>query len=169
MLYTIIESFSPADGERWTKYCAWRGIQFERFDSIDRILRPSLCAKPSDEDWPHIVNENFMLHYFTELAYSEKKREKLGKGDLIGVAFDEHDEKSLEFLGYDLIDGYNDVSLLTNWGNDTEIINRSISSSGLIGSRAVIEEIQEELIRSHGNDAHVEGCKITSIYKPKHG
>src|SRR3954464_4455142 len=92
MVYTIIESFSPSDGERWTKYCAWRGINFERFDSIDGILRPSLCSKPSDEDWPHILKEDFMLHYFTDLEYAQKKKAKIGYGDLVGIEFDQHDE-----------------------------------------------------------------------------
>lgn len=32
MLFTIVEPFSPADGERWTGYCEWRGINFGRFD-----------------------------------------------------------------------------------------------------------------------------------------
>ena len=58
MLYKIIESFSRADGARWTGYCDWRGLQFERFDSIDGIMRPSLFQKPEDDDWAHIVNES---------------------------------------------------------------------------------------------------------------
>jgi len=167
MFYTIIESFSREDGDRWTSYCAWRGIQFERFDSIDSILRPSLCQKPEKDDWSHIVNENFMLHYFTDFDYAAAKQTKIGKGDLVGVEFHDHDEASQDFLGFDLIDSYHDVSVLTNWGNDVEIVNRAISKTGLIYTRASIEEVRRELLRSHGNDAHVAGCEIVSIYKSK--
>jgi hypothetical protein len=42
MLYSIVESFSPLSGDAWDKYCNWRGLRFERFDSIDGLLRPSL-------------------------------------------------------------------------------------------------------------------------------
>jgi hypothetical protein len=165
MLYTIIESFSPKDGDRWGSYCAWRGIKFERFDSIDGLLRPSLCKAPKEQDWPFIVNESFMLHYFVDRKYAEQKRREIGEGDLVGVKFHAHDESHPGFLGYDLIDGFNDVSLLTNWGNDGEIVNGSISKTGLIHSRAVIQEVQDELLRSHSNDSHVEECKIVSVYK----
>lgn len=165
MLYTLIEPFSPNDGDRWTKYCVWRGLQFERFDSIDGILRPSLFRQPQESDWSHIVNENFMLHYFLDREYAELKRREIGRGDLVGVEFQAHDELAIGFLGYDLIDGCNDVSLLTNWGNDVAIVNRSISKTGLIRSRTLIEEVKEELVRSYGSDGHVDGCKVVSVYK----
>ena len=72
-----------------------------------------------------------------------------------------------EFLGYDLIDGSNDVSLLTNWGNDVGIVNRSISNTGLIRSRSVIEEVKDELLNAFGTDGHVDGCKVVSVYTAK--
>ena len=165
MLYTIIESFSPEDGDRWTKYCAWRGIQFERFDSIDGILRPNLFSSPADEDWPHIVNADFKLHYFTDFIYAAAKREKIANGILVGIKFEDHDQCSPDFLGYDLIDGFDDISLLTNWGNDIEIVNRAISKNGLIYEYSSVECVRNELLRSHGNDAHVAECQIVSVYK----
>ena len=131
MLFKIIESFSPSNGDKWTSYCNWRGMRFERFDSIDGILRPSLFDPTEVEDWAHIVNEDFMLHFFTDFNYAAKKRRQIGVGDLVGVRFEEHDEADEHFLGYDLIDGYCDVSLLTNWGNDVELINRSLSPNAL--------------------------------------
>jgi len=165
MLYSIVENFSPADGERWSSYCAWRGIQFERFDSIDGILRPSLCNQPEAEDWDYIVNQDFMLHFFLNLNYARIKREKIGKGVIVAISFEDHVESNPNFLGYDLIDRYNDISLLTNWGNDINIINEAISKTGLIRSRTIIEGIQREIFRLYKDDPHVEDCKILSIYK----
>lgn len=167
MLFTIIESFSPKDGDRWISYCKWRGLTFTNFDSIDGILRPTLFNAPTtDEDWNYVVNEDFKLHLITDYDYAVEKHDEIGKGDLVGLKFDEHDESDSCFLGFDLIDRYCDVSLLTNWGNDVEIINRSLSASGLVLNRQSIEEIQEELLRTSGDDAHVEGCQIVSIYRP---
>jgi hypothetical protein len=166
MLYTIIESFSPTNGDKWTSYCAWRGIHFERFHSIDGILRPNLFTQLIDEDWAHIVNADYMLHFITDWDYAIKKQSEIGRGELVGVAFDQHDENAVDFLGFDLIDSYFDVSLLTNWRNDVDIINCSISANGLVCSSSSIKNIQHELLRSFGSDPHIEGCKIVSIYKP---
>lgn len=166
MLFTIIESFSPQDGDRWKSYCEWRGLNFEAFESIDGILRTNLFTPGTDEDWQHIVNQNFMLHLFTNFDYALKKHKEIGKGDLVGLRFEGHDESDSRFLGYDLIDKYCDVSLLTNWGNDVEIINRSLTPFALISNRKIIEDVQAELFRTNGNDGHVEWCRIVSIYRP---
>ncbi len=49
MLFTIVEPFSASDGEKWEIYCEWRGMKFERFDSIDGILRPNLHLRTKGE------------------------------------------------------------------------------------------------------------------------
>ncbi len=165
MLFTIIGSFSPQDGDPWTAYCAWRGLDFEKFESIDGILRPSLLGEPQGEDWNHIVQEDFMLRFITDYDYARSKHQEIGTGDLVGVKFSNHDPADDRFLGFDLIDGDCFVSLLTNWGNDIGNINRALSPSALIPSLPVIENIQAELLRSFGNDPHVEGCRIVSIYR----
>lgn len=167
MLFTIVEPFSPADGEKWTNYCDWRGIQFERFDSIDGILRPNLFESPEDDDWNHIVNENFMLHLITDLQHAERKLKEIGKGELVALRFEDHDTSDAEFLGFDIIDGYCDVSLLTNWGNDLDFINHSLATNALVPDMKTVQLIHGRLRDEFGEDGHVEGCRIISVYKPK--
>jgi hypothetical protein len=164
MLFTIVEPFSPADGERWTSYCEWRGLSFERFDSIDGMLRPNLFDSPEDSDWDHIVNEDFMLHLITDLPHARHKHARIGKGDLIGLRFDDHNTDHEGFLGFDIIDGYCEVSLLTNWGNDVEFINRALAPNALLRNLKTAQEIFDSLRNDYGNDPHVEGCRIVSIY-----
>jgi len=166
MLFTIVEPFSPANGEKWTTYCEWKGINFERFDSVDGILRPNLFDTPDDEDWSHIVNENFMLHLITDYPYAQEKHAQIGQGDLVGLSYDYHDVSDAGFLGFDIVDGYWDVSLLTNWGNDVESINRSIASNALVPDEGAVEEIYKELKQNWGDDSHVEACRIVSVYNP---
>ena len=165
MLFTIIGSISPLDGDPWMAYCAWRAMDFETFESIDGILRPSLLGKLQGEDWNHIVQENFMLRFITDYDYARSKHQEIGAGDLVGVKFSDHDLADDRFLGFDLIDGDCDVSLLTNWGNDIGMINRALSPSALVPSLPVIENIQAELLHRCGNDPHVDGCRIVSIYR----
>lgn len=168
MLFTIIESFSPRDSNRWISYCQWRGLAFTGFDSIDGGLRPSLFDNPIGEDWNHIVNEDFKLHLITDYDYAVQKHYEIGQGDLVGLRFSEHDQSDPRFLGFDLIDGYYDISLLTNWGNDVDLINRSLSPNALVLCFQTVEAIQKELLRTNGTDPHVAGCQIVSIYQPSH-
>lgn len=167
-LYTIIESFGPDDGDKWTRYCEWRGLDFEGFDSIDGILRPNLFTPSDDMDWDHVVNEDFMIHFFTDLPYARQKHKSLGRGALVCFSFDSHDEGSPDFLGYDLIDPVCDVSLLTNWGNDKDIVNQAIGPRGLIRDFECISAIREHLLAAHPTDDHVKSCRIVSIYTTDH-
>ena len=165
MLYTIINSFSPADEDSWNTYCNWRGIQFGRFDSIDGILRPSLIDPIEDEDWEHVVNEDFMLHLITNIKYARKRLAGLGKGDLLAIKFEDHDTEDHAFLGFDIIDGYYNDSLLSNWGNDVDVVNNHIGSNALIKEFKDIEYVYKYLKEKHIEDDHVADCKIVSIYK----
>jgi hypothetical protein len=164
MLFTIIESFSPKDGTRWTEYCSWRKIAFERFDSIDGILRPSLFHPKDETDWKHVVPENFKIDFITDQTFALEKRKHLGKGDVVGLCFDEHDESDPRFLGYDLIDGCCSVSLFTNWGNSSEIINQSLSPNALVLEFEVASDIRKELLKLNADDGHVDGCRVISVY-----
>ena len=166
MLYIIVAPFSPNDGERWTSYCEWRGMHFERFESIDGVLRPNLFLTPEEDDWAHVVKEDFMLHFITDHPHALKKREQIGRGDLVGVKFEDHDTSNPCFLGFDLLDGYCDISLLTNWGNDVECVNRALAANALILQQPVVEDIRRELLQTHGDDPHVEGCSVVSVYRP---
>lgn len=164
MLYTIIQSFSSTDVMKWVNYTEWRGVNFERFDSIDGILRPSLYEPEEDIDWLHVVNENFKLHLITDLKFARLKHKQIGKGDIVGLAFENHDVEHESFLGFDIIDGYCDVSLLTNWGNDVEVINQSLASNALVKDFCTAKKIFELLKENWGDDPHVESCRIVSIY-----
>ncbi len=169
MFYTIVKSFSRADGDSWASYCNWRGIDFERFDSIDGLLRPSVFEPVTKEDWSHVILEDYKCHYITDSDYACRKHQEIGLHSiLLGVSFDEQEEDNPGFLGYDLIDGYLDVSLLTNWGNTCEIINQNLSLCGLILSYEVVYEIKKYLTKFHGEDSHVADCSIVSIYSVVH-
>lgn len=164
MLFTIVEDFGVADGEAWTNYVEWRGLNFDRFDSLDGILRKSLFTPESVEDWDHVVCENFMLSYLTDFDYAHQAHIRIGTGSVMGFAYANHDETSEGFLGYDIIDGYCDVSLLTNWGNDVEIVNRALGSHALVPTLAQVERIHAFLTSNHGDDPHVDGSRIVSVY-----
>ena len=163
-LFAIIEPFGPAQGDRWSSYIEWRGLSFERFDSIDGILRPSLFSPESEEDWKHVFPESRVIHLITDHEYAALKRSQMQSGDIVGLRLDDHDESDAAFLGFDLIDGSFDVSLLTNWGTDLDCINRALGPNALIQSLSVVQSIQAHLLSTCMEDGHVDGCRIVSIY-----
>jgi hypothetical protein len=124
MFFLIIKSLSPADGDEWTDYCEWRAMDFERFDSIDKYMRPSLLpACGSNElnadDWSHLaITDGFFIDLINDFDYAVRKFREIGKGNLVGVCFDGHDESHPGFRGYDLIDCASRISLLTDFAAD---------------------------------------------------
>ena len=164
MLYTIVEDFGPELGEAWFNYNEWRGLDFSRFDSLDGILRPSLFDPTTDEDWNHVVCEDFALSHLTDFLYAQKKHRKIGSGSLVAFSYENHDETHKRFVGYDIIDGYCDVSLLTNWGNDLDFINQALGSNALLPRIQQAQTIHQQLLKDHSDDNHVPGSKIISVY-----
>jgi len=143
-------------------------MHFERFDSLDGMLRKSLFTPESIKDWDHVVCENLMISYLKDYDYAHQAHVRIGTGSVMGFTFTDHDEKNQGFLGYDIIDGYCDVSLLTNWGNDVEIVNRALGANALVPSLAQVESIRAFLTSYHGDDNHVVGCGIVSVYSAAH-
>jgi hypothetical protein len=165
MFYVILEEFGPAKGESWTAYLQWRGLILSGFDSVDGILRPSLFTPRTEEDWRHVVQADFMSHLITDQPYASSKHADLNKGALVGLSLDDHKPLDDRFLGFDIVDRFFQVSLLTNWGNDVACVNRAIGPCGLISEFDVVRGIQAELVASYTNDAHVDRCRIVSVYK----
>ncbi|HEX7969502.1 MAG TPA: hypothetical protein VF502_14875, partial [Stellaceae bacterium] len=69
-LYIATEPFDPRRGDEWTGYVSWSGPRHvSEIVSLDSMLCPPVLSTIIDADWPHIVNENFMLEYFVDLDY----------------------------------------------------------------------------------------------------
>lgn len=69
-------------------------------------------------------------------------------------------------LGYDILDGDNSYSLLTNFGNELAIVNDNVSNIGLIPDLEVAQKVFDWLCENMYNDAHVVGAKIVKVYAP---
>ena len=130
------------------------------------MLRPALFNGPeNDNEWDYVLQEHFMLQFIKEHSFAVTKIKEIGKGIIVGVKCEKHDATSDDFLGYELLDSYYDVSLLTNWGNDHSLINESISENGLVKSFETIQRIKNDLVSNYSEDAHAQKPNIISIYK----
>lgn len=165
MLYTIVEAFAPSDGEKWSKYKAWRGRHFERFDSIDGMLRPSLFQPTTERDWDNVVTESFMTHLITNREYALARRREIGDGVVLEIRTDSHACATPEFLGFEIIDGHWSVSLLTNWGTEYSFIDDCLGPNGLIPEIGAAQRVHERLLSDYSDDSHAGACILISLYR----
>ena len=169
MKYKIIEKFGPDSVTKWNDYINWIGLHhLKRFDSVDSMLRPTLFAPESADDWANCVNEDYMLDLITNIDYAKKVQSKYDNAEIVGVENDvgQGHTPGKGFLGYDIIDEYCSVSLITNWVCEKYPFDRNIiEDNGLIKNLKDAYKAQEQLRADQNGDVHSRGCTIWAVYK----
>jgi hypothetical protein len=168
MYYKIVERFGPEHKDKWQSYIQWRGLDLTAFDSVDGILRPDLFMPESKEDWDNCVNEDNKLNLITNLDYARKILGRYEDSVIVGVEIELEEGYGPEdgFLGYDIIDGYCDISLVTNWGTDEEdLLSEHVMTNGLIGDLNRALQIRDTLRKEFPEDAHAENCEVWAVYR----
>ena len=70
VVYTAVQRFDPACGERWHEFIEWSGLkQLREVVSLDLILCPTAFGELTDEDWRHNVQEDFKITLFHDLDH----------------------------------------------------------------------------------------------------
>ncbi len=169
MYYRILEKFGPQDGDRWSSYLQWRGLtHLTRFDSIDGIIRPTLFAPKTEVDWQNCVNEDFRTDLITSLSFARDVFSRFQNAGIVGIEpdVDIGHTPAEGFVGYDILDGDSSVSLLTNWGTDTERISTPyIVENGLILNLERALAIKDKLRKDFSKDGHAGRCTVWAVYK----
>jgi len=162
-LYIALERFDAARGKAWDRYVAWSGLrQAQEVVSLDAMLCPSVLGERIDADWAHIVNEDFMLDYFTDLDYLIGRAGDLAGKNLLcvfrnpGAALLPADFPArFELLGYELVDVMGGVSPTTNCGGFPEIFSGAeLNRYGLFDSLERAREVQAALYERYQGESH---------------
>lgn len=166
MFYKVLEYFGP-QREGWASFIKGHYIKnFSCFDSVDSILCPSKFTPQSQEDWENCVGEDYMIEYITNLDFALKVHKKYPDSRLVGLERGQCPQAQT-FKGYDILDGYSDISLITNWGphdKDHALKNFDIQDNGLISNYKIAEDAVQKLTSEHGFDAHVKDCQIWAVH-----
>ena len=168
MLYKVVEKFGPSSKESWNNYIKWRKLELSSFDSADAIMRPSVFEPSSVEDWDNCINEDYKLNFITNLEYAKKIQKKYPNSEIIALDIELETEPDTKegFLGYDIIDSYYDISLLSNWGvEDIEFINSKLEKNALIADFKTAVELRDYLRLNYSEDSHADECSIWAIYE----
>jgi hypothetical protein len=169
--FIALKTFGPADGAKWVDYVKWSGLhQLEELISLDTILCPTLLPDIRADYWPHIVNEDYHLHFFTDLAFLRRHVSAIDGGRILCVYRNPASPPVLSpqlsgfrLIGYDLVDEKGDVSALSNCGGWPGILDNSeLSSKGLIESHARAVQLKELLARHHPEEPHAR-CNVWAV------
>jgi hypothetical protein len=172
-LYVVTERFGPERGAEWDRYIAWSGLsQLSEVVSLDCILCPFVADEVLAEDWPHIVNEDFMLSYFHDLDYLLRRVGDIHDKNLLCLFRDPEGptsppvtDREFVFEGYDLVDVSGGVSALTNCGGFAEAFaGAELSSHGLLPSLDRANEVRRTLRERYSGHGH-EDCHVWAIHR----
>lgn len=168
MLFKIVEKFGPESEGGWKDYLNWRQVRLESFDSVDNMMRPDMFEPDSRRDWDNCVNEDYKLNLITNIDYAREVYLRTPGSEIVGVEIElnENYQSSLGLVGFDIIDIYCSVSLLTNWrGEDLEFIDKYLQCNGLVGSLESALELQKIFRSEYLEDSHANSCEVWAIYR----
>lgn len=171
--YIATKRFGPWDGAAWRKYVEWSGLgALREVVSLDVTLCPSVLPDIQDGYWPYIVNEDYMLHFFTDLDFLLGQIETVPDRNLLCVFRNppRHPvppEASVRFgfIGYDVVDIHGDISALTNCGGFPDIFsNRELQPYGLLPSRDRAIEVQNAMRKLYPDENHTD-CHVWAVFR----
>jgi hypothetical protein len=174
--FIATKRLDAASGACWVDFLAWSGLsQLTELVSLDSMLCPGILAEARDHYWPHIVNEDFMLCYFTNLDFMLAELPATAdwsRINLLCVFRNPANEPQIdaapfnsEFLGYDLCDIYGGPSALSNCGGfPLAFANRELSRHGLITDHRRALQVQRALKERYPEEAHA-ACHVWAIFR----
>jgi hypothetical protein len=167
MIFSAHYRFGPSQGDKWTGYIEWSGLShLKELVSTDTMLCPVVLDELIDVDWQYNVHEDFKTWFFHDFEYLKKRiaydRDRHNLLLITQRPAAEPDEiKDFEFCGYDILDSYDSISVLTNCGGFPEIFNASdINHFGLISDLARANEITDAIRKSEPDDPHCHDCRM---------
>lgn len=172
-LFIVTEPFGPESGESWRRYLAWSALdQLTEVVSLDSCLCPPVVRGPLAADWDHIVNEDFMLDYFTDLDYLLGRCGGVANRNLLCVFRnpDVHPTPPagphhFRFEGYDLVDVQGGISALTNCGGfPLAFANDELSTHGLLPALERARDVQRALLQHYPSEPHA-ACHLWAVFR----
>lgn len=170
--FIATERFSPDSGDAWTTFIDWSGLtHLAEVVSLDPMLCPTLLPDVRGDYWPHIVNEDFLLGFFTNLEFLRTQIAGFDDLNLLCVYRSPDREPrppaGFDLLGYDLVDVQGSASALTNCGGFPNLFGASeLTPMGLLPSLARARDVQQGLRDAYPDEAHGE-CLVWAICRER--
>jgi hypothetical protein len=169
--FIATEKFDNTDAA-WEKYIEWSGLaQLDEVVSVDPVLCPTVLPDIRPDYWSRIVNEDFMLNFFTDVDYLRGLVSNIQRKNFLCVVRNPTAHpavevpKGFDFVGYDLADIQGSTSALTNCGGfPAAFSNSELSEKGLFSSFARAKQVQDDLRRLYPHEVHA-NCHLWTIFR----
>ncbi len=156
--------------ESWENYIQFSGFRhIKELVTADQILCPNLVEEITREDWNHNVQADNRINWFSDYLYL-KNRVNFDHTKHNILAIREHPTvyadppPYFENCGFDILDSFDSISVLTNCGQFPDIFNPDeVNDYGLIDDLARAIDIADSLRRIHFDDPHCKDCKVWQI------
>jgi hypothetical protein len=171
--YVATSVFDQRPGGGWREYVEWSGLsQIRELLSLDGMLCPFLPAEIKDSYWPHIVNEDNLLDFFTDLDFMLAEINNQQQVNVLAVLrnptlaeVQAFSRPEFSFVGFELLDQDHSVSALTNCGGFPDVFeNSEINEFGLITDFNRATEIANNLRRAYPEEHHAD-CNVWAVFR----
>ena len=172
-LFLATEQFDAVDGEKWSKYFEWAKIpHLTELVGLDSMMCPRVITEFTDEDWSHIVCEDFRLNYFHHLDYLKRRVQNLPRINILGVYRNPETHittpptpESFSFVGYDLIEEQTQISALNNCGGFPDAFrNDELNHFGLLEDFVRATEVRCHLHERYPDEPHA-NCELYALWR----
>jgi hypothetical protein len=171
-LFAARKRFCPqTDPEGWRGYLEFSGFRhIEELVSADSILCGDVITELVDEDWAHnFLSDNCITRFRDSKYLLQRPGIDLAVHNVLAII--ERPSQScepvpanFETCGFDILDTYDSVSVLTNCGQHPGIVDpNEVNQFGLIPSLERANEIAENLRKAFPKDAHCRDCRVWLI------
>lgn len=164
--------FDPANDESlsWSKYVEWSGFrQISELVSTDSMLCPLVLKVLIDEDWRYNVHADFKTFFFHDLEYLKRRiAYDPTRHNLLSI-IERPDsppipQNDLEFCGYDILDSYDSISVLSNCGGFPAIFDSAeVNRYGLLDDLGRATGISAQLRDTEPECSHCCDCRVWSL------
>lgn len=172
-LFRANERFDIADGKKWSEYFEWARIPaLVEIVGLDSMLCPSVITEFTDEDWNHIVCEDFRLDYFYHLDYLKQRVQHVSRINILGLYRNPETHiatppapRSFSFIGYDLIEEATQISALYNCGGFPDAFsNEELNRSGLLRNFTRASQVRRRLLERYPEESHA-NCELYAVWR----
>ena len=174
-LYIVTARFGPTGaGPAWERYLEWSSLhQLTEVVSLDSMLCEPIISDLADDDWAHVVNEDFMTSYFTDLDHLVRRVGHLRDRNLLCVYRNPEAHPDgpgttsfhFRFEGFDLVEAGGGPSALTNCGGFPKAFsNDELSEHGLLETLERANDVRRALQQHYPEERHAV-CDVWAIFR----
>jgi hypothetical protein len=174
MFYAALERFDRDNGERWAGYARWLGrTDLQRVITLDGMLCPPVVHAESSDDWDFVVQEEFMLDFFTDLGFVLQRAAQVRRAQVVAVCREPSAEDvngfshpEFEFAGFDIVDTQLVASALLGSNRFPGVfeVSELSAESGLILSHGRAFKIRDQL-RRRFPDRKEANCHVWAMWR----